>query len=505
MGSVPTTDPSVSRTTRTSESPGAEARDPDRPDRAAEVGWRAVLRPAWIPSLSVLLGGVLLHSMNVLLLATVLPSIVDEVGGAAMLSWVTTAFLASSIVAATGTGLLTGAVGARRTFAAGALVFCAGALVCAFAPTMDQVVAGRFVQGFGGGLLSAVVYVLVHSTFPETVWPRVFALLAGVWSVSVLVGPLVGGVFARYGSWRGAFLAVAGLAGLLALVGLRTLPAPRVGRRQARPRVPVGRVTLICLAILAVSVAAIADRPAAKAALIAAAVAALAVTLRLDRASVAPLMPRDAFSLHSTRGVGLWIALLVSIAFAPLHLFVPLFLQTLHGFDPLGAGYTVASASMAWTLAALTVAGLPDRWPDRAIVAGPFTMGAGLLGVGVAMPAGPVAAVIPTLVLVGAGIGACWAFTAQRIMQGPGRGEETLAASSVATVQQVGFALGAAVAGLIANTAGLSAGRPPTGIARAAFWVPASFVLAAATAGLLGVRLAMVTRRAGAPMRQPPS
>ena len=74
-------------------------------------GWHALLAPEWIPSLAVLLGGVLLHSMNVLLVATVLPSIVDEVGGAALMSWPTTGYLASSIVAATCTGRLTAAMG----------------------------------------------------------------------------------------------------------------------------------------------------------------------------------------------------------------------------------------------------------------------------------------------------------------------------------------------------------------------------------------------------------
>ncbi len=56
------------------------------------AGWRSLLRREWIPTLAVLLGGVLLQSMNVLMLTTVLPSIVGELGGVAMLSWPTTAF-----------------------------------------------------------------------------------------------------------------------------------------------------------------------------------------------------------------------------------------------------------------------------------------------------------------------------------------------------------------------------------------------------------------------------
>ena len=457
----------------------------------------ALLTPDWIPCLAVLFGGVLLHSMNVLLVATMLPSIVAEVGGAALMSWPTTAYLACSIVAATCAGLVTAAVGPGRAFAGGALVYGVGTLLCACAPAMGQVIAGRFVQGGGGGLLSAVAYVVVRGTFPESLWPRVFALLAGAWSISVLVGPLVGGAFATYGNWRGAFFAVAALAGLLALVALRALPTHRAAGRGAWPRVPGGRLVLIGVAIAAMSLAGLASMAVAKACLILAAAASLVVTLRLDRAATRSVMPSDAFSVHSPAGVGLWVALLVSISFAPLQIFVPVFLQRLHGFNPLAAGYTVATASMAWTVVALAVAGLSNRWPSRMIMAGPVAMGMGLLGVAITMPMGPVVAIVPMIVLVGGGIGACWAFTAQRVMTGARRGEEEIAASSVVTVNQTGLALGAAVAGLVANVVGFAVGGDTTGTVRAAFWVPVTFTSAAALAGIMGVRLAVLARRAG--------
>src|SRR5579864_4777867 len=98
-------------------------------------GWRALLRPEWLPALAVLLGGVLLHSMNVLMLATVMPTIVGQLGGAPMMSWPNTAFLASSIVAATCAGLLTNSIGPRNAYASGALTFGTGAVVCALAPS----------------------------------------------------------------------------------------------------------------------------------------------------------------------------------------------------------------------------------------------------------------------------------------------------------------------------------------------------------------------------------
>src|SRR5262249_59611371 len=92
-------------------------------EQTAKTGWVALLQPAWLPAVAVLVGGVLLHSMNVLMLATVLPSVVKEVGGAALMSWTSSAFLASSIVAATCTGYLSSIMGARTVFCARALIF----------------------------------------------------------------------------------------------------------------------------------------------------------------------------------------------------------------------------------------------------------------------------------------------------------------------------------------------------------------------------------------------
>jgi MFS family permease len=460
------------------------------------AGWSALMERRWLPVLVALVGGVLLHSMNVLMLATVLPSIVEDVGGTAMMSWPTTGFLASSIVAATCTGHLTARLGARIAFCGGAFVFGVGALVCATAPSMELVVAGRFVQGFGGGVLSAMAYVLVGNVFPQPLWPRVAALLSGAWSMSVLVGPLLGGAFATWGSWRGSFHAVVALAGLLAIVALRSLPRARGERADARRPIPIGRVALICAAIAVMSAASVFREPQIKALLFCLAVVMLAAMLLLDRRSRAPLFPSDAFSLHTVTGAAMCFALLVSIAYSPLSIFVPMFLQVLHGFDPLLAGYMVAGASLGWTAASLAVAGWSKEAADRLLVVGPLAMIAGLAGVASFIAAKPVLILPPLIALVGIGIGLCWGFGVQRIMGGARKGEIDLASSSVATVQQTGFAVGAAAAGIVASLAGLSGELTSDAVARAGFWVPLSFVAAATAAGLAGARLAMLSRRA---------
>jgi len=454
-----------------------------------EEGWRSLLRREWLLTLAVLLGGVLMQSMNVLLLATVLPSIVGELGGAALLSWPNTAFLASSIVAASCAGVLASAIGGRTAYCAGVTIFGLGALLCSLATTMGWVVAGRFVQGFGGGLEAAIAYVMVRRTFPEAMWSRTIALMSGSWSMSVLLGPLVGGMFARFGSWRSAFVATTILAGILAVSALFVLPPARPERRTPAPRVPAGRVALMCVAIACMSSASVVAAPLAKAGLIVLAMAALAAMLRLDRSAPAPLLPSDAFSLSTPAGVGLWLVVLLSVTYSPLQIYVPLFLQRLHGLDPLAAGFVVASASLGWTAASLVTAGAMGSRRARLMLSGPTIMGAALMAIAALTPRPGIVLLILAIVLLGIGIGQCWPFVAQRVMSGAKSGEETIAASSVPTVQQMGFALGASLAGLVANTAGLSAEITDEGLASVAFWVPAAFVVPAMLACLASLRL----------------
>jgi MFS family permease len=433
--------------------------------------------------------------MNVLVTATLLPSVVAELGGANLMSWPTTAFVASSIVAASGTSLVGGRFGNRRAFSGGAIIYAAGAGLCACAASIGFVIAGRLVQGLGGGLISALACVLVRNAFPEALWPRVFGLLAGVWSVTVLIGPLIGGVFASYGHWRGAFVTVAGIGCLLGAGAHLTLPADSRSDQAVSRTFPAGRVALICAAIALLSAASVATGLAIKVMLITATVVAFVLMMRSDRRAAASLLPSDAFSLRSRTGAGLWMILLMSVGYSPLAIYAPLFLQHLHGVSPLGAGYMVALASLAWTTAALAVASLSEEWPPRLIVMGPSAMGVGLAGVGVLMAPGSVAALFPPIVLIGAGIGAAWAFVLQRVMSGAKAGEENIAAASAATVQQAGIALGAATAGLVANASGLDNGLDAGSVLRASLWVPLALAAAPLAACAIGVRLNLMIPR----------
>jgi MFS family permease len=458
----------------------------------APVAWRELLGPGRTLKLLVLLGGVLLSAMNGLLAVTIAPSAIREFGGIAYISWLTAAYLASSIASASAGGLMTARLGARRAFIVAGTIFAVGALICASAVGMPQLIAGRLVQGAGGGLVSSLAYLLVRSTFPQTLWARAFAAISGMWGIAVLLGPLVGGLFANAGSWRDAFLVVAAAAIVLAVSAARALEHDGPSRHDTPAGVPLVQLAWMCLSVAAICVAQVVGRNGIKVLLIVLGVGAFCLVLHQNRRSRSALFPSDAFSMRSAVGVGLWLALLLSIANDPFSIYGPLFLQELHGLSPLGAGYMVAIEAMSWTLASICVSGIPLRRQSPILIGGPLIMGIGLTGIAWRMPSGTVLQLLFPIFLSGAGIGACWAFIAQRVMNCARPAEAEVAASSVAAVQLYGFAFGGAIAGLIANLIGYSDGLTLAATRLAAFWVPASFISVTLLGALAAARLVAI-------------
>lgn len=455
----------------------------------AEGGW---LRAA------LLCAGVWLHAADSLLVATLMPTAIGEIGGLAYISWTLALYVLGSILAGAATGLLAVRLGLRNAMALAALLYALGCAVSALAPDMAFMLAGRLLQGLGGGCMVALSHVGVTRLFPARLWPQLLALVAAVWGISALVGPLIGGLFAEAGLWRGGFWAFAGQALLLAVaIPLVLKDVPR--QEGLAERLPWRRITVLSAGILAILWAGV--RPdLLQALLLAAAGAALLVlAFRLDHRGVARLFPQAA--LHPGRPWGLGYGMILFLAGASISYIVygPLLMETLFGARPLLAGFLVALEALAWTATAILFANAAPRWEKPLIRGGALAITLSLPGFALTMPEGPLWAIAPWAVLAGGGFGACWGFIIRRIVESLPESERERAAAGAPTMQILGYAVGAALAGMIANMNGLDSGIPTPAAARdAAFWVFAAFIPVA----LVG--LAAAWRLAGrAPIPRP--
>ncbi|MFF0265863.1 MFS transporter [Kribbella sp. NPDC004536] len=153
-----------------------------------------------------------------LAVATAMPTVAQALDGLSLYALAFGGPLASGVVAMVVSGTWSDLKGPTRPLWHGTAWFLAGLLIAGFAPSMEVLVVGRIIQGFGSGLLTVALYVIVGHLYPARLRPRIFAAFATGWVVPSLVGPAIAGLIVEHASWRFVFLAVPVLAVPAALV-----------------------------------------------------------------------------------------------------------------------------------------------------------------------------------------------------------------------------------------------------------------------------------------------
>ncbi|EJL87916.1 arabinose efflux permease family protein [Herbaspirillum sp. CF444] len=447
-----------------------------------------------------LTGGVALHAINVHIVTTILPSVVRDIGGLDYYAWNITLFVAASIFGSTLTGKLLDVLGPRRTYLFALAIFSIGSILCATAQDMFWMLGGRSVQGIGGGLLAALSYALIRIVFAPRLWSRAVSLVSGMWGIATLLGPAVGGVFAESGAWRLAFWCLLPLSLAQALI----VAAQLRGRQETGApavRMPLLKIALLTVSVLLVALAGQVQDDGGKLLGVAAGLALGVLVARLDRRPGVALLPSGAYTLSSTMGKVFACLSLLMIA-GMTEIFVPYFLQTLHAYSPLQAGYMTAAMAGGWSLASLLSSGRGDADADRMVRAGPAIMALSLAALALLLPGDVLDGIAPAtegvcfaiaLAGVGLGIGMGWPHLVTRVMKSARAGDENLASAGVSTVQLYAMSIGAALAGLTANAAGLSGSVTEPGGAdgarMAAYCLFGLFALAPLTAIALARRL----------------
>ena len=153
-----------------------------------------------------------------LAVTTAMPTVAQALDGLSLYALAFGGPLASGVVAMVVSGTWSDLKGPTHPLWHGTAWFLAGLIVSGLAPSMEIMVAGRIIQGFGSGLLTVALYVVVGQLYPARLRPRIFAAFATGWVVPSLVGPAIAGLIVEHASWRIVFLAVPAIAIPAALV-----------------------------------------------------------------------------------------------------------------------------------------------------------------------------------------------------------------------------------------------------------------------------------------------
>jgi MFS family permease len=455
---------------------------------AAPARWRDLVSPALAPRAALVVLGVWLNAADALVTATIMPSVARDLGGAAYYGWAIAFYLTGSILAGASTGQLSHRLGLRPAMIIAALAYAGGCALSAASPTIVIFLLGRVLQGVGAGWLVGFCYVAIGMVFPEALWARMFGATAGVWGVASILGPLVGGLFATAGFWRGAFWLFAVQGVLFALACVFLLPA----RRDVAELRPLAWRTLAVLAmsILVIAAADVVGGALAAMALLAVGVVLLVAAMRVNAWPGERLLPPEAARPTTVAGAGYAMIFAMELATVVISVYQAAILQSVYGVSPLTAGYVVAVVAVTWTAAAFLVSGQPERRHAAFIVVGAATIVGGCSLMAFAIGRWSLAWVVAAGAIMGAGFGLSWSLATGRILRALPETDRAIGSAAVPTTQLIGGAVGAAAAGAAANLLGLAHAFTPARAQAVGPWLFGAFVPISVLGLLAAMRLA---------------
>ena len=316
----------------------------------AGVGFRSERGPVLI---AIMLSTALI-AIDSTVIATAVPSIVDDIGGFSQFPWLFSIYLLAQAVTVPVYGKLADLFGRKPVILFGIGLFLLGSILCGVAWSMGALIAFRVVQGLGAGAILPITITIAGDLYSTEERARVQGYIASVWGISSVVGPTLGGVFSEYVSWRWIFFINIPLCLLTAAMLLRNLHE-RVER--SRPSIDyrgaallTTGLTLVILAVLEGGQAWAWTSPVGIASL-AVGLALLVVFWFVERSAAAPVLPLWVFrrrllvvSGAISAGVGAILLGLTS--------YVPTYVQEVIGTGPLVAGFALAALTLGWPVAA---------------------------------------------------------------------------------------------------------------------------------------------------------
>ncbi|NJC40548.1 EmrB/QacA subfamily drug resistance transporter [Brevundimonas alba] len=336
-------------------------------------------RKRWILAATVL--GSSLTFIDGSALGVALPAIQrDLAAGTAAVQWVTNAYLLTLGALVLIGGAAGDRFGRRLVFLIGVAVFALASVACGLAPTVELLIAGRAVQGVGAALLTPGALAVIGSAFPPEERGKAFGTWAGAGALFGMIGPLLGGWLADAADWRFIFWINVPLAALTAALTLKAVPESRDDSAKGLD----WRGALLAmsgLAALTWALTAAPDLGWSNAMILSGLIGGvllLAAFLFAEARERHPMMPLGLFRSPVFSGINL-LTLLLYFALGGAMFFLPFDLIRVHGWSATKAGAAMLPFAVIMSLFSGYAGRLADRFGARlSLSLGPILAGVGL-------------------------------------------------------------------------------------------------------------------------------
>jgi len=286
-----------------------------------------------------------LASMESTVVATAMPTIVGQLGGLENYSWVFSAFMLTSTTTVPLYGKLSDIYGRRKLYVFAMALFLIGSVLCGMATTLTHLILARALQGIGAGGIMPLAFILIGEMFSLEQRTKMQGVFSGVWGVSSVAGPLLGGFIVDRLSWHWIFY-INVFPGLIAGV-LVAFAWRDQAYSHERPAVDYAGAALLSASVVLLLLGLMELGASQGWVFIASAVGLFVILFHVERRAADPILPlalfRDRlFATATSHGLFTGWAVFGTISF------IPLFVQSVLGASPTQAGVTVTPMLLGW-------------------------------------------------------------------------------------------------------------------------------------------------------------
>jgi EmrB/QacA subfamily drug resistance transporter len=398
--------------------------------------------------------GILLASLDQTVVGTSLPRIVAELGGLDRLSWLFSAYMLASTVIIPLAGKLSDRIGRRPVFLVGMGTFLAGSMLCGLAQDMQQLIAFRFVQGMGGGVLFPVAFATVADLYPPSERGKVQGAFGAVFGVSAMLGPLLGGFIVDHTTWRWVFYV--NLPVGLAAIAITATHFPRVQPKRS-PIDVAGAVLLsgaLTTGLLVVIWGGSTYAWQSVQILGLAAVSLLAVVgfVLTERRAPDPIVPLRLFK-DPIFALSNGATMLLAMGMFGVIAFLPLFMQAVIGVSATNSALVLTPLMLTVVVGSVVSGKFMMRTGYKVwIVAGPIIAAAGLLLLTRLGTTSSSLEAVSYLLVIGLGLGFTMATYVVAVQNAIDRRDVGVATSTLTLFRSLGGTVGVTILGALLNS-----------------------------------------------------
>ena len=290
-----------------------------------------------------------LASMESTVVATAMPTIVGQLGGLEHYSWVFSAFMLTSTTSVPLYGKISDLYGRRNLYVFAMLLFLVGSMLCGWANSMTGLIFARALQGLGAGGIMPLAFILIGEMFTLEQRAKMQGFFSGVWGVSSIIGPLLGGFLVDQLSWRWIFY-INVLPGLLA-AALVAFAWRDQAHTHVRPAIDYAGAVLLTASVVVLLIG-LMEAGALTWILIAVAVVLFLLLVWVERRAEDTILPlglfrERLFATATAHGILTGWALFGSVSF------IPLFVQAVMNTSATQAGITITPMLLGWVTASI--------------------------------------------------------------------------------------------------------------------------------------------------------